>query len=348
MVDLNRLVRRNVAGLKPYSTARDDYSGAVGVFLDANENSIGSVTERKFNRYPDPHQRELKVRLAEIKNVSPERILLGNGSDEVIDLLIRTFCDPRRDRLMIVPPTYGMYAVSAATNDVEAIAVPLTPDFQLDLPAMLALADQVKLIFLCSPNNPSGNCLAAPDVRELLEKFNGMVVIDEAYADFAPGNSLLPELANYNNLIVMQTFSKAWGLANLRLGMAFADPQIIEWMSRIKYPYNVNGLTQEMALTALQRVAIKDRMVATLLAERERLIKLLSELPIVVTIYHSDANFILVKFQDARRVFDYLISQHIIVRDRSQMVHCENCLRITVGTAAENDIVIAKLKEFKN
>jgi len=348
MVDLNRLVRRNIAGLKPYSTARDEYSGSIGVFLDANENSIGSATERNFNRYPDPHQRELKERLAEIKNVPPERILLGNGSDEVIDLVIRAFCDPRLDRLMIVPPTYGMYAVSAATNDVEVIAVPLTPGYQLDIPAILAQAGQVKLIFLCSPNNPSGNSLAVPDVRELLEKFKGIVVVDEAYADFAPGKSLLPELANYNNLVIMQTFSKAWGLANLRLGMAFADPQIIEWMSRIKYPYNVNGLTQEMAITALQRVAVKDRMVAALLTERERLIKLLPELPVVEKVYPSDANFLLVKFHDARRVFDYLISQQIIVRDRSQMVHCANCLRITVGTAAENDILIAKLKEFKS
>jgi len=347
VVDLNRLVRRNVAGLKPYSTARDEYSGSIGVFLDANENSLGSATERNFNRYPDPHQRELKERLAEIKNVSAERILLGNGSDEVIDLAIRAFCDPRLDRMMIVPPTYGMYAVSAATNDVEVIAVPLTPDYQLDLPAILAQAGRVKMIFLCSPNNPSGNCLKAEAVWELLNKFNGIVVVDEAYADFTPGKSLVPELANYNNLIIIQTFSKAWGLANLRLGMAFADPQIIAWLSRIKYPYNVNGLTQKMALTALQRVAVKDRMVATLLAERERLVKLLPDLAVVEKVFPSDANFLLVKFHDARRVFDYLISQKIIVRDRSQMVHCENCLRITVGTRAENDILIAKLKELE-
>lgn len=348
MVDLNKLVRRNVAGLKPYSTARDDYSGAIGIFLDANENSLGSATERKFNRYPDPHQRELKERLAEIKNISPECILLGNGSDEVIDLVIRTFCEPRIDRMMIVPPTYGMYAVSAATNDVEIIAVPLTPGYQLDIPAILAQAGRVKMIFLCSPNNPSGNCLASADVCELLGKFNGIVVIDEAYADFAPGKSLLPELANYNNLVIMQTFSKAWGLANLRLGMAFANPQIIGWMSRIKYPYNINGLTQELALMALRRIAMKDQMVTTLLAERERLTNLLLELPVVEKVYPSDANFLLVKFHNARRVFEYLISHKIIVRDRSRMVHCENCLRITVGTAPENDILIAKLKEFKS
>lgn len=249
---------------------------------------------------------------------------------------------------MILPPTYGMYAVSAAANDVGVIEVPLTRDFQIDLTAVLEQAESVKLIFLCSPNNPSGNCLNPEDVFRLLEKFIGIVVIDEAYADFALRKSFLPRLAESNNLVIMQTFSKAWGLANLRLGMAFADPQIIDWLSRIKYPYNVNGLTQELALSALARIEQKDRMVAEILSQRGRLVELLSKLTIVEKVYPSDANFLLVKFQDARRVFEYLISQKIIVRDRSRMVHCENCLRITVGTPEENDVLIAKLKEFQN
>lgn len=348
MIDLTQYVRRNVMNLEPYSTARDDYSGEIGIFLDANENSLGSVTERAFNRYPDPHQRELKERLSEIKKVSPEQVFPGNGSDEVIDLLIRVFCVPGRDRLMILPPTYGMYAVSAAANDIEVVKVPLTPDYQLDVPAVLNQAAKVKMIFLCSPNNPTGNCLQAENVVGLLESFNGIVVIDEAYVDFAPEKSFLTRLAEFNNLVVMQTFSKAWGLANLRLGMAFADPQIVDWLSRIKYPYNVNGLTQELALTALNRSEQKDRMVNIILNERKRLIQELGDLKIVEKIYPSDANFLLVKFQEARRVFEYLIANKIIVRDRSQATHCENCLRITVGTPAENDLLIAKLKEFEN
>ena len=346
MVDLEKLARRNIIDLQPYATARDDYSGAIGIFLDANENSLGSVTPQKFNRYPDPHQKRLKQKIAALKNVNPEQVFLGNGSDEVIDLLIRVFCQPGTEKIMILPPTYGMYAVSAASNDVGVVSVALTPNFQINLPQIFEQIAGVKLIFLCSPNNPTGNCLNPADVVSLLEKFKGIVVIDEAYIDFAPQKSFLPRLKEFNNLLIMQTFSKAWGLANLRLGMAFADPQIIDWLSRLKYPYNVNGLTQELALTALERSAEKDRMVAELRTERERLAGSLEELPIVKKVYPSDANFLLVKFRDARSVFQYLINQKIIVRDRSQALHCENCLRITVGTPNENDILIAKLKDF--
>ena len=346
MVDLAKLARRNIIDLQPYATARDDYSGAIGIFLDANENSLGSVIPQKFNRYPDPHQKRLKQKIATIKNVNPEQVFLGNGSDEVIDLLIRVFCQPGTEKIMILPPTYGMYAVSAASNDVSVVSVALTPNFQINLPQIFEQIAGVKLIFLCSPNNPTGNCLNPADVVNLLQKFKGIVIIDEAYIDFAPQKSFLPRLKEFNNLVIMQTFSKAWGLANLRLGMAFADPQIIDWLSRLKYPYNVNGLTQELALTALDRSAEKDRMVAELRTERERLAGSLKELPIVEKVYPSDANFLLVKFRDARSVFQYLINQKIIVRDRSQALHCENCLRITVGTPNENDILIAKLKDF--
>jgi len=346
VIDLTRYARRNVINLEPYSTARDDYSGEIGIFLDANENSLGSATERAFNRYPDPHQRQLKQRIAELKNVRPEQVFLGNGSDEVIDLLIRVFATPGRDRLMILPPTYGMYAVSAAANDIAVMRVPLTPEFEIDVPVVLNQTVAVKMIFLCSPNNPTGNCLRPENVFRLLENFNGIVVIDEAYVDFAPEKSFLPRLTEFNNLVVMQTFSKAWGLANLRLGMAFADPQIIDWLSRIKYPYNVNGVTQELALAALERIDRKDQMVNIILSEKVRLVRELSDLKIVENVYASDANFLLVKFREARRVFEYLIAQKIIVRDRSQATHCENCLRITVGAPPENDILIAKLKEF--
>jgi len=348
MVDLNRLVRRNVAELKPYSTARDDYNGAIGIFLDANENSLGSVTERPFNRYPDPHQDALKKQIAVIKDVNPEQIFLGNGSDEVIDLLMRVFCRSDVDKIMILPPTYGMYAVAATANDIGIVSVPLMPQFKIDLPAVLKQTRNVKLIFLCSPNNPTGNCLNQSEVFDLLQKFNGIIVIDEAYIDFAPQKSFLPRLKEFKNLVIMQTFSKAWGLANLRLGMAFADPQIIEWMSRIKYPYNISGLTQEIALSALARIEQKDRMVETILSERARLVQALEKLMIVEKVFPSEANFLLVKLREVRRVFGYLINQKIIVRDRSQAVHCDNCLRITVGTPAENDILIAKLKEFES
>jgi len=346
VVDLEKLARRNIINLQPYATARDDYSGAIGIFLDANENSLGSVIPQKFNRYPDPHQKRLKQEIAALKNVNPEQVFLGNGSDEVIDLLIRVFCQPGTEKIMILLPTYGMYAVSAASNDVGVVSVALTPNFQINLPQIFEQIAGVKLIFLCSPNNPTGNCLNPADVVNLLEKFKGIVIIDEAYIDFAPQKSFLPRLKEFNNLVIMQTFSKAWGLANLRLGMAFADPQIIDWLSRLKYPYNVNGLTQELALSALERSAEKDRMVAELCTERERLAGSLEELPIVEKVYPSDANFLLVKFRDARSVFQYLINQKIIVRDRSQALHCENCLRITIGTPNENDILIAKLKDF--
>ncbi len=346
MIDFNALVRPHILGLKPYNTARDDYSGKIGIFLDANENSLGSAVTDSYNRYPDPHQVELKAKVAAMQGVTPEQVFLGSGSDEVIDLLIRVFCEPGRDKIMVLSPTYGMYAVCAAANNVSVVEIPLTESFTINTQQTLENAADVKLLFLCSPNNPTGNCLPQSEIAEILKNFAGIVVLDEAYIDFAPGRSWLPRLSSYPNLVIMQTFSKAWGLANLRLGMACANPAIVNFLSWIKYPYNISGLTQELALKALKNEPAKEQMVALILAERKKLEKELAGLPIVQKVYPSDANFLLVKFNNSPSVFEFLIGQRIIVRDRSHAAHCDNCLRITVGTSEENKILIAKLKEF--
>jgi len=348
MIDFKALVRAHILNLKPYNTARDDYSGKIGIFLDANENSLGSAVADSYNRYPDPHQVELKARVAALKGVTPEQVFLGSGSDEVIDLLIRVFCEPGRDKIMVLPPTYGMYAVCAAANNISVVEISLTKTFTINMQQILQNATDVKLLFLCSPNNPTGNCLPESEITEILDNFAGIVVLDEAYIDFAPSRSWLTRLSRYPNLVIMQTFSKAWGLANLRLGMAFADPAIINFLSWIKYPYNISGLTQELALKALQNESAKDKMVALILTERQRLAKELTRLPIVQKVFPSEANFLLVKFDNAQTVFEFLIEQQIIVRDRSRALHCDNCLRITVGTPEENKILIAKLKEFSS
>jgi len=348
MIDFKALVRPHILNLKSYNTARDDYSGKIGIFLDANENSLGSAVADSYNRYPDPHQVELKAKVAALKGVTPEQVFLGSGSDEVIDLLIRVFCEPGRDKIMVLPPTYGMYAVCAAANNVNVVDIPLTESFTINTSQVYKNAVDVKLLFLCSPNNPTGNCLPESEVAAILDNFAGIVVLDEAYIDFAPGCSWLPRLSRYPNLVIMQTFSKAWGLANLRLGMAFADPAIINFLSWIKYPYNISGLTQKLALKALQNESAKDKMVALILTERKRLARELAGLPIVQKIFPSDANFILVRFNDMQPVFEFLIEQQIIVRDRSRASHCNNCLRITVGTPEENKILISKLKEFES
>jgi len=347
MLDIQRLARKNVRELKPYSCARDEYNGDTGIFLDANENSIGSVLNIDLNRYPDPRQIELKARIAAIKGSTMDRLFLGNGSDEVIDLLIRAFCEPADDKIMILPPTYGMYKVAADINNVAVVEVLLTPAFQIDTVSVLRNTDSVKLIFICSPNNPTSNCLRESDIQKILENFIGLVIIDEAYIDFAPEHSWLPKLNQYPNLVIMQTFSKAWGLASIRLGMAFADSQIIELLTKIKYPYNVNGATQQLALEALSYVDKKNDLVAQILTEREALIKQLKNLKIVKTVYPSDANFVLVKFQGAKKVFDFLIDKQIIVRDRSNVIRCEESLRITVGTAEENKTLINTLKIYR-
>lgn len=344
MFNLETLLRPNIAALAPYSSARDEFQGDAAIFLDANENSLGSTGRALYNRYPDPHQVELKTKIAAIKGVKPSQIFLGNGSDEAIDLLFRAFCRPGKDRTILLPPTYGMYQVCAEINDVEIVKVNLTPDFQIDVEAVLSkVTPETKLIWVCSPNNPTGNCVALESIETLLKQFNGVVVVDEAYIDFCPERSLLPRLAEFENLVVLQTFSKAWGLANLRLGLAYASPEIISILSKIKYPYNVNGSTQALASEALDNLYGKNKMVSILMQERERLMVELPKLPVVKKVYPTDANFVMIKVDEARKMYDYLVANKIVVRDRSTQPLCEGCLRITIGTVAENDELLGLL-----
>ncbi|MEJ1241517.1 histidinol-phosphate transaminase [Chryseolinea sp. T2] len=341
--DLNALVRDNVRRMKPYSSARDEFSGEAEVFLDANENPYPSP----FNRYPDPLQSEVKRLLSPLKGVTPEQTFLGNGSDEAIDLLIRAFCEPNRDSIIITEPTYGMYSVCANVNAVRTISLTLDQNFDLDLSLFPALNDpSLKLIFLCSPNNPSANLLNRERIIQLLEQFQGLVVVDEAYIDFTTAPSFTTELSKYPNLVILQTFSKAWGLAGLRLGMCFASKEIIAVLNKIKYPYNVNIKTQELAVEALSNKDQKDRWVKEILQERTRLIEALQGLTITQKVYPSDANFVLVKVTDAPGIYKRLMNIGIIVRDRSNVRLCDNCLRITVGTQRENDKLIDALKQI--
>jgi histidinol-phosphate aminotransferase len=348
MFDLKKILRPHILTLTPYASARDEYEGTEGIFLDANENPLGSITPDAYNRYPDPYQRALKEKIAAIRNVAVQQIFLGNGSDEAIDLLIRATCSPQSDEIILLPPTYGMYEVSAAINDVRTVKVPLTPGFQIDLPNVLkAISVKSKLIFLCSPNNPTANLLKAEDIIAILENFPGLVVVDEAYIDFAPEHTFVTKLSKFPNLVVMQTFSKAWGLAGLRLGMAFASGEIIHILNKLKSPYNINTLTQQLVEDSLANVSAKDEMAARILQDKQVLIKELSQLPVVQHIYPSDANFLLVKVTNARAMYQYLIEERIIVRDRSKVILCENCLRITVGTARENEKLIRHMQSFK-
>ncbi len=344
---LQSLLRPHLLTLTPYSSARDEYTGTEGIFLDANENPFGSVTEVAVNRYPDPYQAAIKQKLAPIKGVRPSQIFLGNGSDEAIDLLVRAFCEPGQDNVVILPPTYGMYEVSAHVNNVEVRKVPLTADYQLDVEAVrAAINERTKLIWLCSPNNPTGNGLDRAAMLELIESVHCLVVVDEAYIDFTPDSTLLPELDRYPNLVVIQTFSKAWGLAGLRVGMAFGSEELIRVLNRIKPPYNLNLLTQQHVLEALDHVDQKDVYVAALLENREELAGHLRELPVVETVFPSDSNQLLVRFQDSAAVFGYLLDNKIIVRDRSKVVLCERSLRISVGTRDENAALLAALRAF--
>jgi histidinol-phosphate aminotransferase len=344
-VDLASLLRPHLLTLKPYTSARDEYSGSEGVFLDANENPFGSITQADYNRYPDPYQSELKSEIAKIKGCAPTQIFLGNGSDEAIDLLFRAFCNPGKDNVILLPPTYGMYGVSASINNVEIRNVALTPDFQLQPEKILAAADaQSKILFICSPNNPSGNAVKREDIHYLLENFPGIVVVDEAYIDFSSEPSLIQVLEQYPNLLVMQTFSKAWGLASLRLGMAFASPELIAILNQIKPPYNISGLTQETVLEALPNKGKVDELIRKIKEERTFLKQELEKLPDVLKIYPSDANFFLVQVPDANRFYEGLIEEKVIVRNRSTVMHCEGCLRITVGT---RDETLALLQAFK-
>lgn len=342
-MNLNKLLRKNIKNLVPYSSARDEFSGDGKVFLDANENPFNEP----YNRYPDPLQKMLKRKISDIKNVSREQIFLGNGSDEPIDLLIRAFCEPETDNIVTIDPTYGMYQVAANINNVAIRKVPLSPGFVLDPMNVLHAVDlHTKLIFLCSPNNPSGNNLSRSAMLHIVRNFKGIVVVDEAYIDFSPGNSLLPDLETHQNLVVLQTFSKAWGMAGIRLGMAFAAPEIIAVLNKIKYPYNLNILTQQKALELLENKSVVENWVSTLISERERVAEELGKLEVVQKVYPSDANFLLVAVNNAADLYQKLVKLGIVVRDRSRVHLCADCLRITIGSPGENDQLLNALKTF--
>lgn len=328
--------------LVPYSSARDEYEGREGIFLDANESPFGPL-----NRYPDPRQRALRAALANLKGVPEESIFLGNGSDEVIDLCYRIFCNPGTDKVVIFPPTYGMYQVSAAVNDVEVIRVPLDENFDIDIPAVTPLLDDehLKLIFICSPNNPTGNCMDPDRIEFIIRNFRGIVVLDEAYADFSGRPSFIEKTGLYDNLIVMQTFSKAMGMAAARIGMAFATPDILKYFFRMKPPYNVSTLNQEAALERLKDYRPITVQAETLVAERNRLTEKLMTIPVVEKVWPSEANFLLVRVKDADTIYDKLISKNIIVRNRSREV--SGCLRITAGTRSENDRLLDELSKIR-
>lgn len=341
---LDLLIRENVKKLTPYSSARDDFKGEAKIFLDANENSLGSPLAKWYNRYPDPHQLKVKQKLSGIKRVPIENIFLGNGSDECIDILQRTFCEPGVDNLIICPPTYGMYEVCANINNVQVKKVNLTSDFQLDLKAIeQAINEHTKMIFLCSPNNPTANSLYHQDIEAILNNYFGLVVIDEAYINFSRQKSFAVQLNEYPNLVVMQTLSKAWGLAALRVGITLASQEIVGVMNKIKPPYNINQASQELALQALDEVEQVNAMIKEIVKEREVLAEALVNLSFVKKVYPTDANFLLVRMDDPVGVYKNLLNRGIVVRDRSKVELCEGCLRITVGTPEENKTLLYAL-----
>lgn len=345
--NINDLLRENIKKLVPYSSARDEFKGEADIFLDANENSLGSPLTKWYNRYPDPLQQKIKEKLSVIKAVAAKNIFLGNGSDECIDLLFRAFCNPGKDNVIICPPTYGMYQVSADINDIEVRKAPLLETFHLNLVHMETLVDDfTKIIWLCSPNNPTGNALNREDIEMVLNNFPGIVVIDEAYINFSRHRSFVQELADYPNLVVLQTMSKAWGLAALRLGMAFGSEEIVQVLNKVKPPYNIGQATQDIVLKALNNVDDVNEMIKILVNERELLKELMLEIKTVRVVYPSDANFLLVKIDHAKKVYDYLLTKGIVVRDRSNVQLCEDCLRITVGTPDENKALVNSLKDF--
>jgi histidinol-phosphate aminotransferase len=339
--DVTTLVRKNILNMKPYSSARDEFKGSADVYLDANENPNPTA----YNRYPDPLQLHVKEQIAKLKGVPAKQIFLGNGSDEAIDLLIRAFCEPTIDSILIAEPTYGMYSVCAEVNNVAIQKVLLTETFDINTKTILTeVNSNTKLIFLCSPNNPSGNLLNREDIETILNNFNGLLVIDEAYIDFAKSKSFTDDLKDYPNVVVLQTFSKAWGLAGLRLGMCYASQEIIDILNKIKYPYNINVQTQQLALEALGRKEEKNRWVDVIISERGKLAKELSALKIVDTVFPSDSNFLLVRVKDANYAYEALMGKGIIVRNRSSVKLCNNCIRITIGTSEENIKLIQALK----
>ena len=345
--DLSSIVRENVRRLRPYSSARSEFSGDADLWLDANENAVGSPAGDGWNRYPDPLQLRLKKRVAEINGVSPSQIFVGNGSDEAIDLLYRILCEPGRDDVIICPPTYGMYSVSAAINNVAVKEVRLTEDFQLDTERVLsAVSEKTKLIFICSPNNPTGNSIELESIAAVAENFDGIVAIDEAYIHFASQRSMIGDIERLRNAVVLQTFSKAWGMAGLRVGLAFADPSIVELLNRVKPPYNVSGIAQRMVLDSFSTWAEVNRWIERTISEREIVSDRLKEMDVVERVYPSDANFLLVKFRDASAVYRHLVDGRIVVRDRSGQIGCEGCLRITIGTAEQNERLLERLASF--
>lgn len=348
MKEIEAWVRPNIKALKPYASARDEFKGEASVYLDANENSFGSPLPQNYNRYPDPLQKELKEKISRVKGVPPQNIFLGNGSDEAIDLLFRVFCEPAQDKVLICPPTYGMYEVSAHIHNVDIVRVNLLPNFELDVEQILeSLTPSVKLLFICSPNNPTANSFHADDVELLVQKFNGIVVIDEAYINYSRQKSAIRWLTEYDNLVVLQTFSKAWGLAALRLGMAFASETIIHYLNKVKPPYNINIATQQYALEALDNIQWVNEHIRQTVALREALITELKTLPLTQKVFPSDANFILLRVTDAPGLYKHLVENGIIVRDRSKVQLCEGCLRITVGTPDENENIIRVIKMYK-
>ena len=345
--ELDKLVRPNIKTLKPYSSAKDEYTGAAKILLDANENSLGSPLTKWYNRYPDPYQKKLKEKLAFVKQVADNQIFIGNGSDECIDILFRTFCEPGKDNIIICPPTYPMYEVSANINNIAVQKAPLLSDYQLNVAHIEQLVNEhTKIIWICSPNNPTGNSLDRIDIETILNHFDGIVLIDEAYINFSKQKSFVQSLIDYPNLVVMQTLSKAWGLAGLRLGMCFASPQIIGYLNKVKAPYNINIVTQELALQALEEVGQVNDMIKLLVDMRIALAQVIASMPHVIQVFPSDTNFILVKIPHARKLYEFLMSKGIIVRDRSALELCEDSLRITVGTEQENTLLVDAMYEW--
>lgn len=341
MIDINQIIRPNILTLNPYTSARDAHTGREGVFLDANENPYGTL-----NRYPDPYQRKLKQKLAMLKGVAQENIFIGNGSDEVIDLAFRIFCNPGEDKVLTFSPTYGMYSVSAAINNIELINLPLANDFQINMDELSPYLNDssIKLIFICSPNNPTGNLIYSADIELILNQFEGIVILDEAYIDFANRDSLIGLLQSHNNLIVMQTFSKAWGLAAARLGTAYSSEEIIAIYNRVKPPYNVSAINQQAAIDALDNIKNYKEKLALIKTEKERLITKLKTIHRIKTIYPSDANFLLIEVTDANRLYKDLVAKKIIIRNRDKQI--ANCLRISIGTAEENEKLINALRTY--
>jgi histidinol-phosphate aminotransferase len=346
-MEITELVRPSILKLKPYSSARDEFKGEARIYLDANENTYGSPCEKQYNRYPDPLQQNVKDAITRIKGIPSQHIFLGNGSDEAIDVLIRIFCEPGVDSILICPPTYGMYKVAADINNANVIEVNLTNEFQLNVPEIMnAITDHTKLLFICSPNNPTGNIIHFDDVEFILNNFKGIVVIDEAYINYSRQHSYIQLLTEYENLVVLQTFSKAWGLAGIRLGMAFSTTVIVDLMNNVKPPYNIGSPAQEIALEAMKNMDDVNQDIRYTVSERDKLAKLLLEKKLAVHVYPSDANFLLVKFKDANSLYNSLLERGIVVRNRSNIALCENCLRITVGTPDENHELVEALKEL--